>query len=123
MAGFTWTEKAGAVALALAYGKTRAEAAREHDIAQPTLYRWLEAPEFNAEVDRLTLLVGISGRAQRVRITQPVARQLVRDGLHIKTAKDPLDWLKYAQGETDGITLDLAVVAEAVASVASGGSD
>lgn len=114
---FRWTDKATAAALALAEGKTRKEAAELADITDRTLYRWLNVPEFSAEVDRLSLMVGIAGRAERLRIAQRVVRQLVLDDA-IKTDKDLLDWLKFAQSETDGVKLDLAAIAEAAASVA-----
>lgn len=115
---FRWSEKATTAALALAEGKTRAEVATEAGVNESTIYRWLRDPEFGAEVDRLSLMVGIAGRAERLRIAQRVVRQLVLDDA-IKTDKDLLDWLKFAQSETDGVKLDLAALAEAASSVAS----
>ena len=40
-------------------------------------------------------------------------RQFVKDGEPIPTSKDLLEWLKYAQGETDGVKLDMAMLLEA----------
>jgi hypothetical protein len=40
--------------------------------------------------------------AERLRIAQKVIRQKVEKEL-IETEKDLLDWLKFAQGETDGV--------------------
>ena len=108
---FRWTENATKAALALAEGKTRKEAALEADITERTLYRWLAQPEFAAEVDRLSLMIGISGRAERLRIVMRVVRQMVKDDRTIKTEKDLLDWLKYAQSETDGVKLDILKLA------------
>lgn len=108
---FKWTESATRAALALAEGKTRNEAAAEADITPRTLYRWLNIPEFSAEVDRLSLMIGVASRAERLRITKRVIRQMVKDDKTIKTDKDLLDWLKFAQGETDGVKLDLAKLA------------
>jgi transposase-like protein len=120
--GFRWTEKATTAALALADGKTRVETAQEASIAESTLYRWLQEPEFSAEVDRLSLMTGIASRAERLRLAKRIIRQRVKDGAPIRTDKDVLDWLKFAQSETDGIKLDLAALATAAASVADSGS-
>jgi hypothetical protein len=126
MSGFRWSENASKAAIALAEGKTRKEVAFEHGIDERTVYRWLANEEFSAEVDRLSLMVGIASRAQRLRIAQRVIKQKVGD-IRVVTDKDLLDWLKFAQSETDGIKLDIAKLATALgtdeASVAGGGSD
>lgn len=118
MADFQWNEKATKAALALAAGKTRKEAAFAAAIGERTLYRWLDDPAFSEEVDRLSLMTDIAGRAERLRIAKRVVRQMVKDDEAIKTEKDLLDWLKFAQSETDGVKLDLTALAEAQASVA-----
>lgn len=110
MSGFRWTDKSSGVALALAEGKTRLEAASEHDITDRTIYRWLLDPEFSAEVDRLSLMVGVASRAERLRVAKRVINQFTKRDT-IKTEKDLLDWLKFAQSETDGVKLDLAKLA------------
>lgn len=122
MAGFQWTEKAHKAALALAEGATREAAAKEAAIGERTLYRWLDDPEFSAEVDRLTLMTGIASRAERLRIAKRVVKQRVRFDGYMFSEKDLLDWLKFAQGETDGIKLDLTALLEAATSVADSGS-
>jgi transposase-like protein len=118
MSGFRWNQKRTQAALALADGKTQRATAKELDISSKTLYRWLQEPEFDAEVDRLTLMMGIAGRAERLRIAKRIVAQRVRDDVFIQSDKDLLDWLKFAQGETDGLKLDLAAIAAAYASVA-----
>lgn len=77
-------------------------------VAERTVRRWLDVPEFSEEVDRLSLMIEVASRAYRLRIVNRVIRQMVREGEVIPTAKDILDWLKYAQGETDGVKLGLA---------------
>jgi hypothetical protein len=52
-------------------------------------------------------MIETASRAYRLRLTNRVIHQMVKDGELIKTDKDLLDWLKYAQGETDGVKLDL----------------
>lgn len=65
-------------------------------------------------------MVGIANRAERLRIAMQVVRQRVReDG--VQTERDTLDWLKFAQSETDGAKLDLATLFNAMES-AEGGS-
>ena len=114
MTDFKWTEKASMAAQALAEGMTREEAATHADISQRTIYRWLSDPEFGAEVDRLSLMVGIAARAERLRIAQRVVRQKTSDTGTLETKADLLDWLKFAQSETDGIKLDLTKLATAL---------
>src|SRR4030095_1696035 len=103
MGAFQWTKKAEAAALALANGETREQAALIAQIAESTLYRWLQIPEFSEEVDNLTLITGIARKAERVRIAKRIARRLDET-----TEKDLLDWLKYVQSATEGIRLGLA---------------
>jgi hypothetical protein len=116
--GFKWSPARATAALALASGKTRKEAAEEAEITERSIYLWLQEVEFSAEVDRLSLMIGIASRAERLRIAKRVVRQMVKDDETIGTEKDLLDWLKFAQSETDGVKLDLAALAEAATSVA-----
>lgn len=102
---FKWTSAKSAAARALAEGKTRKEAAQEAEVTDRSVYAWLQDPEFAAEVDRLTLITGIALRSERVRIIKRIIRQSVKDDQKIKTDKDILDWLKYAQAETNGSDL------------------
>lgn len=109
---FTWNDRRSTAVLALAEGKTRKEAAGEAQVSETTLYEWLKHPEFAAELDRLSLMVGIASRAHRLRLAQRVIREKTQD-TKIDTMKDLLDWLKFAQSETDGVKLDLAKLAAA----------
>lgn len=110
MAGFKWTDKTREAALMLAEGKTRETVAKELNVAERTIYRWLHDTNFAAEVDRLSLMIGISSRAERLRIAMRVVRQKIGE-TEIKSDKDILDWLKFSQSETDGIKLDLSRLA------------
>ncbi len=115
MAEFKWTKKRSEVAILLSLGYTGEEIAEKAKIGKRTIYRWKNHPEFAAEIERLSLMTDIAGRAERLRIAKRVIRQMQTEG-KIKTSKDLLDWLKYAQGETDGIKLDLAALIEAATS-------
>jgi transposase-like protein len=127
MSAFTWNDKSTIVALALANGKTQKQAAEEADISDRTVRRWLLDPDFSAEVDRLSLMTDIAGRAERLRLAKRAVRQAIDDDGKLTTKADVLDWLKYAQSETDGIKLDLTKLSTALgkaeASMADSGSD
>ncbi len=105
MSPFEWNDTRSRAALGLADGKTQQHVANECDITTRTIQRWLDHPEFAAEVDRLTLLTGISLRAERLRIVKRVIQQSVKDDQKIRTSKDILEWLKHAQSETNGTDL------------------
>lgn len=118
--GFAWTPKKIAAAVMLAEGHTRAEAAEKSGVRERAIYVWLNAPEFSAEVDRLSVMVGIASRAGRMRIAHKLIRQRVRGG-EIETEKDLLDWLKFAQSETNGVQSDLAAsIADLISSLVGG---
>jgi hypothetical protein len=123
MSGFKWDENKQLAAVALAEGHTRQEVADSTSVDVRTIYRWCADPEFSAEVDRLSLMVGIASRAERLRIAMRAVRQAVKEDGRIDTTKDPLEWLKFAQSETDGIKLDLTAISEALAPVADKGQD
>lgn len=122
-----WDEKRTSAAIALAQGYTQQQVAEQVEVAAKTIWNWLQVTEFAAEVDRLSLMVGIAGRAERVRMAMRVIRQKTKADGAIETEKDPLEWLKFAQSETDGIKLDiikqLTAITETAAPVADRGSD
>jgi len=102
MSHFRWSKKAETAAITLANGHTQEETGDIAGVNRRTIQRWLNNPEFAEEVDRLTFLTGIANKAERLRQAKRVVRSL-----GISTEKDLLDWLKYVQGETDGVKLDL----------------
>lgn len=107
---FEWNEKRSAAAVALAEGKTQQEVADEIEVERKTIYNWLCVPEFAAEVDRLSLMVSVSSRAERLRLAMRVVRAKTNNGAP-ETEKDLLEWLKFVQSETDGVKLDLTKLA------------
>ena len=115
MSAFRWTRKKSQAALLLAQGFTQGEVAVEIGVTDRTIRRWKEQVDFASEVNRLSLMIDIANRAERLRI----AMRMVRD-IGYETNRDLLDWLKYAQSETDGVKLDLTAVAEALGLVADG---
>lgn len=110
ISAFEWNEERSKAAVALAEGKTQQEVAAEVGITDRTIRNWLAEPVFAAEVDRLSLMVGVSSRAERLRLAMRVVRARTKDGIP-ETEKDLLEWLKFAQSETDGVKLDLSKLA------------
>jgi predicted transcriptional regulator len=106
---FEWTPKRTAAALALAHGRTREQTASEVGATRKTIYNWLQEPEFAAEVDRLSSMVGIAAKAERLRFAQRVVRQKVK-GEIVETNRDLLDWLRFVQSETRDVKLDLILL-------------
>lgn len=119
MSGFKWTKvKAEAVEL-LAEGYTIEEAAARIERSERQLYRWKADINFLEELDRLSRMIGAANKAERLRIANRMVREAMRK--QVPTTKDLLEWLKYAQSETDGIKLELTSLIEAAGSVAGGG--
>ena len=125
MSVFKWTSERSDAALALSLGLTEAETAQRARVCQRTIARWKKIPAFEEEVDRLTLMTGIAGKAQRMLIAKRIIRDLVKKDK--PTEKDLLDWMKYAQNEAEGIKLnlagELAALIAADLPVAGSGSD
>jgi len=126
VAAFDWTEQRSRAAVALAEGKTQKQVAQEVEAGERTIRDWLANPDFAAEVDRLSLMVGIASRAERLRLAMRVVRERTK-GEAPETDRDLLEWLKFAQSETDGIKLSLTAQLAAVSTtetpVADSGSD
>jgi hypothetical protein len=107
----------------LAEGQTNRETAKEVGVVERTIERWRADIDFMAEVDRLTHMVGIATRAERLRIAMRVIRQRMRLKENFPPSKkDLLDWLKFAQSETDGVKLDLTSLLENAKQMADSGS-
>jgi hypothetical protein len=75
-------------------------------VTRKTLYNWLQQPEFSQEVDRLSSMTDIASKAERMRIAMRAVRQKVK-GEKVETNRDLLDWLRFAQSETQGVELAL----------------
>jgi hypothetical protein len=102
---FHWSSKRQKAAFALAEGQSQQAVAEAIGVCRKTICNWLCVTQFLAEVDRLSCMIDIASRAERLRITMRVVRQKVRADGTPETEKDLLDWLKYAQSETTGIKL------------------
>lgn len=118
ISGFEWNKKRELAAFSLATGETNKEAAEKAGVTERTIYNWLTNPEFSAEVDRLSLMIDIASKAERLRLARRVVRQKLDQ--EVLSDKDLLDWLKFAREEVEGIRLDidLTAILSNVASVA-----
>lgn len=119
---FRWNSRREKAAMILAEGYTQGETANQIGCNKRTIERWCANVEFRAEVDRLSLMVGIASRAERLRLAMKVIRQKISRENALQTEKDLLDWLKFAQSETDGAKLDLTAVLEAMESAEGPGA-
>lgn len=105
---FEWDEQRCNAAIALAHGYTKEEVAGQVGCVRKTVYNWLAHPEFAAEVDRLSLMVGVASKAERLRIAQRVIRQKTKADGTLDTKADVLDWMKFAANDGANIKLELA---------------
>lgn len=124
-AQFTWDEQRSNAAIGLATGRTQEEVSKEVGCSRRTLVNWLQNEDFSAEVDRLSLMVDVASRAHRLRLANRVIREKTKGNI-VETDRDLLDWLKFAQSETDGVKLDLsklAALTQTAAPVADSGSN
>lgn len=106
MSVYQWTPEKCEAAMLLAEGYTYKQVGEQIGKTEKTIYRWMIDTEFSSEVDRLSFMVGIASRAERLRFAQRMVRAKCTSDI-MASDKDVLDWLKYAQSETDGIKLDL----------------
>jgi hypothetical protein len=102
---FQWTSRRQKAALALAEGQSHQAVAEAIGVCRKTICNWLCVAEFVTEVDRLSCMIDIASRAERLRIAIRAVRQKVRADGTVEIDKDVLDWLKFAQSETTGIKL------------------
>ena len=97
---FRWSSKRTKAALALAEGQSQQVVAETIGVCRKTICNWLCVTEFVAEVDRLSCMIDVASRAERLRIAMRAVRQSVRKVGTVETYKEVLDWLKFAQSET-----------------------
>jgi hypothetical protein len=107
---FHWSSKRYKAALALAEGQSQQTVAEAIGVCRKTICNWLCVREFAVEVHRLSCMIDISSRAERLRhINARCQAEGSHDG-RLVSYKDLLDWLKFAQSETIGIKLGLSTM-------------
>lgn len=84
----------------LAKGFAINEAAKELGVSEKTIDRWKRDIEFAQRLNEVSLTVGVALKAERLRMANRIARKLASN--KTPTRKDLLEWLKFAQSETDG---------------------
>ena len=85
---FHWSSKRTKAALALAEGQSQQSVAESIGVCRKTICNWLCVTAFAAEVDRLSCMIDIASRAERLRIAMRVVRQKVREDGTPETEKD-----------------------------------
>lgn len=105
---FKWNPEKSKAAILLAEGYTYQQVGDQIGKTRRTITAWMAEVEFSAEVDRLTLMMGIASKAERLRLVKRVIRQKSISESFLISDKDILDWLKFAQSETDGARLNIA---------------
>ena len=105
LAPFNWSPMKEMAAVLLSQGFPRREVSERVQCGEGTIYRWLNHPEFSAEVDALTFVTGIATKAARVRLAKQMVRQrTVEDeegNSFIASKKDVLEWLKFIKDEME----------------------
>jgi len=107
MSVYQWTPEKCEAVMMLAEGYTYKQVGSQINKTEKTIYRWMLDTEFSAEVDRLSLMAGIASKAERLRLAKRIVRAKCTSDI-MASDKDLLDWLKFAQSETDGANLNLA---------------
>src|ERR1043165_5338123 len=85
-----WDKTRTTAASMLAVGYSKSRIAEEIGVHRNTLYNWLDDPEFQAEVDRLSVMTGIANRAERLRMVNRLVRQRMDEEGNIISEKDIL---------------------------------
>lgn len=125
IADFEWNEQRSTAAELLAEGHMLKEVAEKVGVSVRALYDWRQEAAFEEEVNRLTMMRGLAIRAERARVAKRAIRRMIDEETgDLKTSKDPLDWLKYLQSETNGAIFsipELTTFAQNAASLAGKG--
>jgi len=103
---FEWDDQKREAASLLAQGHLIKEVAKSVGVNEKTIDRWKRDIDFAGEVDRLSLILDVAGRAERLRIARRVIREKTR-GKTVRTRKDILLWLEFVQSETTGAKLEI----------------
>ena len=92
MSLYRWTPKKEKAAIMLSSGDTINEVAASVGVSEKTIDRWKRDIEFSQEVDRLSLMVGVANRAERLRMAKRIVKKLAEK--QNPTHQDLLEWLK-----------------------------
>ena len=115
---FVWDDLADTAAEMLANGYTIKETAATIGVSSRTIDNWKKHPDFQKELDNLSVMVGAASKAERMRIAKRIIRKLDPPDSKRRRAptnKDLLDWLKYVQVEAEGAKVNIDGLLELIA--------
>lgn len=123
---FIWNDLRSEVATMLAQGYEKTYIAEQVGISRITIYTWLKYPEFEEEVDRLSLMLGAASKAYRLRLINKAIRQFEEENGKLElNGSTLLDYLKEARMQAEGVRLgiisELATIIEEDASLTGDG--
>jgi hypothetical protein len=105
---FIWTEQRDRAAILLALGHNKAYVAKQVGISDRTVFNWLKEPQFEKEVDDLSLIMGSASKAYRARfINQAILQFKDKEGKLDLEGTTLLDWLKEARMNAEGVKLGI----------------
>lgn len=110
-----WDQTRTKAAGLLALGHPKTYVADEVGVHRNTIAAWCDDPEFAEEVDRLTMMIGVASRSERIRLAMRLVRSRLNEEGVPQSEKDVLEWLKFAQSETHGARLDFGRLLELLA--------
>jgi transposase len=92
----------------LAMGHSIKEAAEAVGVTERTIYNWKNKPQFEAEMDRLSLIYGLASKAERTRMLMRMARQKIKDDGTIELDDTSMmDILKEMRMQIEGTRIDI----------------
>jgi hypothetical protein len=126
--GFEWTDERVVAAKMLATGHTVKETAQEIGVSERTIYNWKATEEFDQEIDRLSVIIGVASKAHRMRILNRMIRSFIKQNGDVELHDESLlDLLKEARMQSEGTRIDITSLYTALSqearSVARSGPD
>ena len=105
---FIWNDMRGEAAALLAQGYQKSYIATEVGVSKKTIYTWLKEPEFEEEVDRLSLMLGVASKAFRLRLINQAIRKFKGENGELDVGDDSLlAYLKEARMQSEGVKLGI----------------
>ena len=102
MSKFVWNETKLLACEAIARNENREQIAVRLGIADRTVRRWQEHPDFQLKISKIILEIDITQKSERIKIAKAVIEKKIKaakDSDEDVSDKDLLEWLKYVGTE------------------------